>query len=62
MKQLIKIQTNTDGKKAVSAREMYVGLGLEPTHWKRWGDSLILIRNYFLEVEKVVTSMSTIKQ
>lgn len=36
MKQLIKIQENADGKKAVSAREMYIGLGLDVTNWKRW--------------------------
>jgi len=36
MKQLIKIQESADGKKAVSAREMYVGLGLAVAVWKRW--------------------------
>ena len=49
MKQLIKIQTNTDGKKAVSAREMYVGLGLEPTHWKRWANRNIEKNSYAVE-------------
>lgn len=36
MKELVKIQTSADGKKAVSAREMYTGLKLNPTQWKRW--------------------------
>lgn len=100
MKQLIKIQNTPDGQKKVSAREMYVNLGLNLANWKRWANKNIernpfavegidwaafvlmmngnqtkdyiisldfakklcmqartdkgeLIRNYFLEVEKV---------
>ncbi|MDO5665141.1 MAG: antA/AntB antirepressor family protein [Bacteroidia bacterium] len=41
MKDLVKIQTNADGKKAVSAKEMYLGLGLNPTQWKRWANKNI---------------------
>jgi len=36
MKELVKIQTNADSKKAVSAREMYLGVGLNPAVWQRW--------------------------
>lgn len=41
MNNLVKIQTNADGKKAVSAREMYLGLGLNPTVWQRWANKNI---------------------
>lgn len=41
MKQLIKIQKNADGKKAVSAREMYLGLGLQESNWQRWANKNI---------------------
>ena len=36
MKQLVKIQTDANGRKAVSAREMYSQLGLDISNWKRW--------------------------
>jgi len=41
MKDLVKIQVNADGKKAVSAREMYLGLGLNPAAWQRWANKNI---------------------
>jgi len=41
MKELVKIQTNADGKKAVSAKEMYLGVGLNPTQWQRWANKNI---------------------
>lgn len=36
MEQLVKIQTNEAGQRTVQARNMYLGLNLEPAHWKRW--------------------------
>lgn len=41
MKQLIKIQESADGKKAVSAREMYLSIGLREGHWQRWANKNI---------------------
>lgn len=37
----IKIQENADGKKAVSAREMYLNLGLKEGNWQRWANKNI---------------------
>lgn len=48
MNNLIKI-TNDNGKKAVSARELYLGLGLNKTQWARWYPTNIIENNYFLE-------------
>ena len=31
-----------NGKQVVSARDLYLGLGLEPTHWKRWSEKNIV--------------------
>lgn len=41
MKQLVKIQEKADGKRVVSARDMYLGLGLNITQWKRWANKNI---------------------
>jgi hypothetical protein len=41
MKELIKIQEIQNGIKAVSAREMYVSLGLNLANWKRWANKYI---------------------
>ncbi len=49
MKEIIKIQTNADGKKAVSAKEMYVGLGLAAAAWNRWALKNIERNTYAVE-------------
>lgn len=36
MKELIKITENEQGQKLVSARDLYLGLGLDKSNWKRW--------------------------
>jgi phage anti-repressor protein len=36
MKELIKIKTNENGEKLVSAKELYLGLGLTKNNWTRW--------------------------
>jgi len=48
MNQLINI-TNENGKKALSARELYLGLGLNKAVWSRWYQSNITENGYFLE-------------
>lgn len=35
MKELIKITTNEEGKQLVSARELYIGLGMNKAVWSR---------------------------
>lgn len=47
MSDLIKITTK-DGKQLVSARELYLGLGLNKTQWSRWYKTNIE-KNYFFE-------------
>lgn len=34
---------------AVSARELYIGIGLDQTHWKRWSSKNIRNNGWFLE-------------
>ncbi|WP_053985036.1 antA/AntB antirepressor family protein [Niameybacter massiliensis] len=46
--ELIKI-TEREGRKVVSARELYIGLGLKSAHWKRWYESNIENNEYFKE-------------
>lgn len=48
MNKLINI-TNENGNKAVSARELYLGLGLHKAVWVRWYQLNIIESNYFLE-------------
>lgn len=48
MNNLINI-TNENGKKAVSAKELYLGLGLNKTQWARWYPTNIVENTYFLE-------------
>ena len=48
-KELIKITTNKDGKQLVSARELYLGLGLNKTQWSRWSKSNIKENEFFTE-------------
>ena len=51
MNELIKIQTNEQGQQLVSARELYLGLGLNKAVWKRWHTSNIINNEYFKENE-----------
>ena len=52
MKELIKIESKTIGDqciKSVSARELYLGLGLAKQHWKRWSKENIENNEFFVE-------------
>ncbi|PHV69561.1 phage antirepressor Ant [Sporanaerobium hydrogeniformans] len=48
MSNLINIQ-NQDGKKLVSARDLYIGLGLAKDQWSRWYKKNIQDNEYFKE-------------
>jgi anti-repressor protein len=50
MQELIKI-TDNSGKKAVSAKELYLGLELNKAHWSRWYPTNIQENDFFLENE-----------
>lgn len=47
MKELIKININEEGKQLVSARELYLGLGLNQGEWSRWYKRNIEQNEYF---------------
>lgn len=47
-KELIKIK-NQDGKQVVSARELYLGLGLDRSNWSRWYKANIVNNEFFKE-------------
>lgn len=47
--ELIKVTTNEQGQKLVSARELYLGLGLNKAVWKRWYETNIIANEYFKE-------------
>jgi anti-repressor protein len=52
MRELIKIEQTVIGGKSIqsmSARDLYLGLGLNSTHWKRWAVSNIEQNEFFLE-------------
>ena len=49
MNELIKIQTNEQGQQLVSAKELYLGLGLNGAVWKRWYETNIINNDYFVE-------------
>lgn len=49
MNKLIKIQMNDEGKQLVSARELYLGLGLNKSNWSRWYPTNILKNDFFNE-------------
>ena len=49
--ELIKITTNEEGKKLVSARELYFGLGMDTKKWSRWRETNIVNNEYFKENE-----------
>lgn len=48
MNELIKV-TEKDGKSVVSAREMYLGLGLDKSQWSRWRKKNIVENDFFKE-------------
>ena len=47
MKEIIKINTNEEGKQLVSARELYLGLGLNKSQWSRWYPTNIIKNDFF---------------
>lgn len=49
--ELIKITTNEEGKQLVSAKELYIGLGLNKSQWSRWSKKNIEENNFFIENE-----------
>ena len=49
MKDLIPVTKNEKGQQIVSARELYEGLGLDKSNWKRWYKKNILENEYFKE-------------
>lgn len=49
MKELIKITTNEEGKRLVSAKELYLGLGLNKSNWAKWFNKNIINNEFFLE-------------
>lgn len=50
MKELIKI-SEREGKQVVSARELYIGLGLDKSNWSRWATQNIVEDDFFKENE-----------
>lgn len=46
---LIKVTTNEQGQKLVSARELYLGLGLDKSQWARWSKKNIEQNDFFTE-------------
>lgn len=51
MQELIKISADREGRQAVSARDLYTGLGLEPAHYSRWSKKNITNNPYAKEGE-----------
>lgn len=49
MQELIKITTNEEGQQLVSARELYLGLGLNKSNWSRWYLKNITDNEFFKE-------------
>lgn len=49
MQELIKINVNEEGQQLVSARELYLGLGLNKAHWVRWYEKNIQSNDFFEE-------------
>jgi anti-repressor protein len=43
--------TESNGKKAVHAKELYLGLGLDRSQWARWCKTNIIFNDFFLENE-----------
>lgn len=49
MKELITLKTSESGKKTVSAKELYLGLGLAAAAWSRWSKTNIESNDFFRE-------------
>lgn len=49
MNDLIKVTTNNQGQQVVSARELYLGLGLNKSNWSRWYPTNIIKNEFFKE-------------
>lgn len=49
MKELIKLNTSEGGKKTVSAKELYLGLGLSEKNWSKWYPTNIENNEFFHE-------------
>ena len=49
MKDLIPVTQNKQGQQIVSAKDLYLGLGLDKSHWKRWSKKNIVENEYFQE-------------
>jgi anti-repressor protein len=49
MKELIELKTSEGGKKTVSAKELYFGLGLNKKNWSRWYPTNITKNEFFRE-------------
>lgn len=49
MFELIKITTNENGEKVVDAKGLYLGLGLDKSHWNRWSKTNISNNEFFTE-------------
>lgn len=47
--ELIKVKTNNKGQQLVSARELYIGLGLDKSQWSRWQKKNIVNNEFFTE-------------
>jgi len=47
MNKLIKITHTEDGKQVVSARDLYLGLGLNEKNWSRWYPTNIIDNDFF---------------
>ena len=47
--ELIKITTDENGQQLVSAKELYLGLGLDKSHWSRWYPKNIQENDFFEE-------------
>lgn len=47
--ELIKVTTNEQGQKLVSARDLYLGLGLDKSQWSRWTKKNIEQNDFFKE-------------
>lgn len=47
--ELIKITTDEKGQQLVSAKELYLGLGLDKSHWSRWYPKNIQSNEFFEE-------------
>lgn len=47
--ELIKIKTTKKGHRLVSARDLYIGLGLNVSHWAKWANKNVVNNDFFKE-------------